>query len=88
MPISIDQTFEDVANGMGSWRKAFVCTEMLVEGKNGFVICPPPQKDFIYESYKYKLNVLLKHPNNDSLYNEVVETLIIYIQEWEENNQI
>jgi len=88
MPISIDQTFEDVANGIGSWRKAFICTEMLVEGKNGFVICPPPKKDFIYESYKYNLNVLLKHQNNDPLYKMVVDTLIRYTQEWEENNQI
>ena len=83
MPISIDQTFEDASTSADGWRKAFICTEMLVEGNTDFVVCPPPNKKFIYDSYKYNLEILLKYPNNDPYYVMIVEALTKYIKDWE-----
>ena len=82
MPISIDQTFKDASEN-NEWRKAFICTEMLIEGEADFVVCTPPQQHFMYESYKYNLDVLLRHPNNDPLYTMIVNTLKRYIEESE-----
>lgn len=82
MPVSIDDTFQE-ADEKGEWRKALVCTELLLVEEVGFVIYPPPQADHMYESYKHKLGVLLKYPNNDPLYVMVVGTLKKYIEEWE-----
>jgi len=80
MPVSIDDTFKEAAE-KGEWRKAFVCTELLLVEETGFVICSPPQANHEYESYKYKLNVLLRYPNNDPLYLIVVDCLTSYINE-------
>lgn len=80
MPVSIDDTFKE-AFEKSEWRKAFVCTELLVEEESGFVICPPPQASHEYESYKYKLDVLLKYPNSDPLYVLVVKSLKKYIEQ-------
>jgi len=80
MPISIDQTFKDAAEN-NEWRKAFICTEMLVEGEAGFEVCPPPQQHFMHESYKYNLEALLRHPNNDPYYAMVVDTLTKYLED-------
>ena len=82
MPVSIDDTFKEAAEKR-EWRKALVCAELLLVEDAGFIICPPPQANHMYESYKYKLDVLLKYPNNDPLYIMVVEVLKRYIKEWE-----
>jgi len=81
MPVSIDDTFKEAAE-KGEWRKAFVCTELLLVEETGFVICPPPQARHEYESYKYKLDVLLRYQNNDPLYLSVTDTLNKYVNEW------
>jgi len=80
MPVSIDDTFKEAAE-KGEWRKAFVCTELLLVEETGFVICSPPQAEHEYESYKYKLEVLLRYPNSDLLYVKVVNVLKRYTDE-------
>ena len=80
MPVSINDTFKE-AYEKGEWRKALVCTELLLVEETGFVICPPPQAEHEYESYKYKLDVLLRYPNSDLLYVMVVEALKKYVQD-------
>jgi len=82
MPVSIDDTFREAAE-KGEWRKAFICTEMLVEGEAGFIVCPPPKQSYMYESYKYNLDVLLRYPNNDSLYVMIVEALKKHVENYE-----
>ena len=84
MPISIDQTYKEAAENT-EWRSAFICTEMLAEGEVGFITCPPPLEYFIYESYKYNLDVLLKYPNSDPLYVMVVDALNKYVHDWEQD---
>ena len=82
MPVSIDDTFKE-AYEKGEWRKAFVCTELLLVEETGLVICPPPQASHQYESMKYNLNVLLRYPNNDQMYLMVVDALKKYVEDWE-----
>jgi len=82
MPVSIDDTFRESAE-KGEWLKAFVCTELLLVEETGLIICPPPQASHEYESLKYKLDVLLRYPNNDQLYLMIVEALREYVEDWE-----
>jgi len=82
MPVSIDDTFKE-AYEKSEWRKALVCTELLLVEETGLVICPPPQASHKYKSYKYKLDVLLRYPSNDPLYLMVVDALKKYVKEWE-----
>ncbi|MCW8965607.1 MAG: hypothetical protein OQK82_02825 [Candidatus Pacearchaeota archaeon] len=83
MPITIDEAFEAAANRTIEWRKVLISTQMLLVGKEGYVVCKPPQEVFNYESYKYNLEVLLKYPNNDPYYVMVVDALKKYVEEWE-----
>jgi len=79
MALTIDDVFKAAYNDETEWRKVLLLTGMLYVGDKGLALSPPPSSNSEYEQYKYNLNILLRYPNNNHYYKDVVDALKKYV---------
>ena len=79
MPLTIDDLYKAAYNDKSQWRKVLLLTGMFYVGDEGITVSPPPSSETEYEQYKCNLNILLRYPNNNQYYTEVVDAIKEYV---------
>ena len=79
MSLTIDEMYQAAAKGKTSWEHALLLTGLLYMSEAGLEVSPSPSNDVDYHFYKLRLDALSEHPNNNSYYKNVVQTLHSYI---------
>ena len=79
MSLTINEMYQAAAKGETSWEHALLLTGLLYMNEAGLEVSPPPSSDACYHYYKLRLEALSEYPNNNSYYNNVVQTLHNYI---------
>jgi len=79
MPLTIDDLYKAAYKNKSEWRKVLLLTEILSVGDKGLTVSPPPSSDTEYEQYKCNLNILLRYPNHNQYYMEIIEALKKYV---------
>jgi len=78
MALTIDALYRSAYKGETEWRKVLLLTEILYVGDAELKVIPPTSSTE-QERYRFNLYILMRYPNHDQYYMDVVKLLKEYV---------